>query len=142
MSSKKIFVDSSTLIAFIDRASENHYRAIDAFQRLAYSEYHLYTSNLVIVDTYDQIQSSLGSATAKEFLSTIIQSKIDILYPAKSEIQAALKLVNFYTGRDLKLIDVINAVIMNKIGIVQIFTFNYWSNLLGSTAFSLSQESI
>jgi predicted nucleic acid-binding protein len=135
--SKKIFVDSSAFIAFIDRASKHHYQAIDTFQKLAYEQCHLFSSNLILYDTHDRLLSEFGGATAKEFLSTILESNIKILQTTKGDTPSALKLLNFYSDREIKIIDFINAILMNKNGINQIFTFNYWSNLIGSTALVL-----
>lgn len=137
--SKKIFVDSSTFIAFIDRASDNHYKAIEGFQKLAQEGFQVFTSNLVLSETYDKLRTDLGGSTAQEFLQTLFVSEIGILESSRSDLQSALKLLAYYGNRDIGVSEALNAIVMSKRAIPQVYSFSYWNNLLGTSAYLFTE---
>ncbi len=138
MTSKKIFLDSSVLYAFIDRADTNHNQALKIIEQLSLQGVYLYTSIQAIQETYAAISQHLGAALSVEFLSTILESNIEILQPQKSDLSSALKIIKANRDKSINLRETLTATLMQKKGIITILTFTYWPNILGSKSY-LSQ---
>jgi predicted nucleic acid-binding protein len=135
MNSKKIFIDSSALYSFIDRADPNHSHAIKIIESLSLSYAQLYTSIQAISDTYSAVESQLGASISLDFLKTILESNIEIIYPQKADISTAYRLLNANRGKQITFREALNASLMQKKGIIQILTFRFWHNLLGSQTY-------
>jgi predicted nucleic acid-binding protein len=135
ITSKKIFIDASVLYSFVDRADPNHTQAVNAMQQFSFSNMHLYTSVQAIQDAYLAISRQLGNALGGEFLKAILESNMEILYPQKSDLISAYKLIRLNANKQINLKEAMTAALMQKRGIYQIITFTYWQNLLGSTSY-------
>ena len=135
--SRKIFIDSSILVAFIDRGSRNHLLATKAIEDLASLNYSLYTSSQVITDSYDLLLNDVGKTVALEFLQTMLQSGIELLFPQKADIITAHRILKVNNNREIALSEALNATLMQKRGIIQVLTFNNWSKLFGTTISNL-----
>lgn len=130
--SRKIFIDSSILIAFIDRGDPNSSRASKAIGDLASLGYRLYTSSEVVIDSYDLLSRDVGMTVALEFLQIMFQTGIEILFPQKADLITAHRILNVNRDKQIALSEALNATLMQKRGIVQILTFVYWNNLFGT----------
>mgnify|MGYP001592315529 CR=1 FL=1 len=129
---RKIFLDSSVFIGFIDRADANHARAVKSMETLAQLGYQLYTSSLVVNDVYTLIGREMSPSVALDFLQAIIQSDIEIVFPQKADLITAHRMLRSNRERQMTLREVINATLMQRRGIMQILTHNYWHNLFGT----------
>mgnify|MGYP001606301709 CR=1 FL=1 len=132
ITSRKIFIDSSILIAFIDRGAPNHLIAVKAMEDLARIGYHLYTSSQVVTDSYILLSRKLGTAVALEFLQTMLQSAIEILFPQRADLITAHRILRANRDRQIPFKEALDAALMQKKGIVQISTHHYWHNLFGT----------
>lgn len=130
--SRKLFVDTSVLIAFIDRGDANHEKAAKAMEGLAKLEYQLYTSLQCVQDTYAVVDKEVGTSIALELLQSALQSDMEILFPQKVDLITSYRIVRGNIGRQVTLKEALNATLMQKRGISQILTFSYWHNLLGT----------
>lgn len=130
--SRKIFIDSSILIAFIDRGNPNHAVAAKAIGDLASIGYRLYTSLSVVTDSYTLLSREVGNTIALEFLQTMLQSGIEILFPQKIDLITAHRILRVNRDRQIPLNEALNATLMQKRGVVQILTFTHWHNLFGT----------
>lgn len=135
MSSKKIFIDSSALYAFVDRADPNHSQSGKIIEQLSLQNMHLYTSIQSITDTYTALDRQLGGTLSLEFLQATIESTMEILYPQKADLVSAYKLVKLNKNKQVPLKEALNAVLMQKKSIGLVLTFRYWQNLLGSASY-------
>jgi predicted nucleic acid-binding protein len=135
VASKKIFVDSSVLYAFVDRANADHIQAVKLFDQLSLQGTALFTSIQSIVDTNNAINNQLGATLSHDFLQAMTESSLEILYPQKADFIAAYKLIKLNRYKQIGLKEAINSVLMQKKGISQILTFSYWHNLLGSQSY-------
>lgn len=136
--SRKIFVDSSVLISFIDRADPNHPKAIKAMENLARLGYHLYTSSQNISEVYAALAQETGVSVALDFLQAILQSDIEIIFPQKADFISAHRMIRSNRERQLTLREVLNATLMQRRGVNQIVTFTYWHNLFGTYVSNLT----
>lgn len=132
LQSRKIFIDSSVLIGFIDRADPNHAKATKAMENLARLGYHLYTSSQNVTEVYAALARETGISVALDFLQASLQSDIEILFPQKIDLITAHRMLRSNRDRQMTLREVLNATLMQKRAIVQALTFTYWHNLFGT----------
>lgn len=130
--SRKIFIDSSVLVAFIDRADPNHRKAVQSMENLARLGYQLYTSYQNVVETYVALSREIGQSVALDFLQASLQSDIEILLPQKSDLITIYRMLRSNRDRQIALREAMNANLMQKRGIMQILSFSYWHNLFGT----------
>lgn len=138
LQSKKIFIDSSIFVGFIDRANSNHTKAVKTMESLAKLGYQLYTSSIIVIDVYAVLSREVGVSVALDFLLASLQSDIEILFPQKADFITANRMLRTNRERQLTLREVLNSTLMQRRGIVQILTFNYWHNLFGSYVSNLT----
>ena len=138
LQSRKIFIDSSVLISFVDRADANHPKASKTLENLARLKYHLYTSSQNTTEVYAALSRETGMSVALDFLQAILQSDMEILFPQKADLISAHRMLRSNRERQLTLREVLNAILMQRRDINQILTFNYWHNLFGSYVSNLS----
>lgn len=135
--SKKVFVSSSVLFAFVDRANPKHNEAAAYFRYFAQEQYQVFTSFLTVEDVYRQIYNKISPSLAKDFLRGITLSNINILYPTEADAKSALKALINYKSTDLTFRDAQAAVLANKNYVGQVCTFEYLHPLFGLTTFYL-----
>lgn len=135
--SKKIFIDSSLFLAFIDRANVNHLKSVQIMELLAQQRYQVYTSSVVILQTFNAIERDLGSTLANEFLQAILESNIQVLYATGSNFLAAFRYLKVNPGHRNSLSNIIIADLMQKHSISSILTFDFWPNLMGAMVSNL-----
>lgn len=135
--SKKIFVDSSVLISFVDRADSNHLKAVKAIESIASLKFQAYTSYQNISESYTALSRETGSSVALDFLKAILQSDMEILFPQKADLISVHRMLQANRDRQINLKEVLNATLMQKRGIASILTFTYWHNLFGSYIINL-----
>ena len=133
ISSKKIFIGSSLFFAFMDRANLNHAKAIEIVEFLAHQKYQVYTSEIVVFQTFNAIERDLGSTMVTEFLQAILESSIQILYSSEADLLAAYRYIKANPGHQNPLPSIVNANLMQKNDISSILTFDFWPNIMGTT---------
>lgn len=138
LQSRKIFIDSSVLIGFVDRADINHPKAVKAMENLARLGYHLYTSSVNISEVYAALGREAGISVALDFLQASLQSDMEILFPQKADFITVHRMLRSNRVRQVTLREMLNACLMQHKNVTQILTFNYWHNLFGSYVSNLS----
>jgi len=134
---RKIFIDSSVLVAFVDRADSNHIKASKIMSDLATMGYQPYTSLQIVTESYVVLAREIGISIGSEFLQSMLQSNIEILFPQKADLITAHRMLRVNRDRQISLRETLNATLMQKRGIIQILTFTYWHNLFGTYTSSL-----
>ena len=115
--SRKIFIDSSIFIAFIDRGAPDHLKASKAIEDLASIGYRLYTSLQVVTDSYALLHRDIGAAVALEFVQIILQTGIEILFPQRADLITAHRILRVNRDKQIPLGEVLNATLMQKRGL-------------------------
>ena len=136
-SSKKVYIARSGFYAFIDRAHPKHDQASAYFRYFSQEGYSLYTDSTTLIDVYNQIYKEISPSLAKDFLRTVFLGNINVIFPEESDIKAALKTLINYQSTELTFGQALRAVLANKRGVGQIFTFDYLHPLFGQTVFYL-----
>jgi predicted nucleic acid-binding protein len=127
--STKLFLDTSFLLAFIDRGNPQHKMSVDVMTYLAKEGYRLYTSNITILTTFSRVERDMGTWLAVEFLDTMLQSNIETMHVSQSELQASIRYIRNANRLQCTLTEVINAQLMLRFGIPAVVTFDAWHNL-------------
>lgn len=135
---RKIFIDSSILIAFVDRADPNNLKATKSMNNLATMGYQPFTSLEIIMESYGVLAREVGISIASEFLQNMLQSGVEILFPQKADLITTNRMLRVNREKQLSLQETLNATLMQKRGIMQILTFTYWHNLYGTSISDLS----
>ncbi len=135
--SKKAFVTTSVFFAFIDRSHPNHSQAAAFLRFFAQEKFHLYTSNLCVIETYNQIRKNMSYSIAKEFFKAIFLGNIEIIRPDESEEKAALRLLFTEQNFDLSFDQALINVLADRRSISTVCSFKYTRFFFGITAFAL-----
>ena len=137
MQSKKVYLDSSAFIAFIDRVHIKYDHATAYFRYFAIEEYQLFSDPVTITEAYNRIYNTISPSLAKDFLRVMALSNVNMIYPDEADCKAALKaLVNFKTT-DITYPKALMAVLANRRGVPQICAFEYVPPLFGLDLFYL-----
>lgn len=119
-------------MAFIDRGMPNYLKVSKTMDDLASLGYSVYTSLQVVTDVYVLLSRDISTSLALEFLQTMLQSGIEILYPQRADLITAHRILRANRDREIPFSEALNATLMQKRGIMQILTFAHWNNLFGT----------
>lgn len=134
---RKIFIDSSVLTAFIDRGSREHLKASKVIDDAAGLGCRLYTSSQVVSHAYDLLSREVGITVSLEFLQAILQSGIEIIFPQKADLITSHRILKTHRNEKLSFDEALNAALMQKKGIDQVLTFGDWNKLFGTSKSNL-----
>lgn len=135
--SKKVYLDASVFIAFIDRAHVKYNEATAYFRFFGIEEYQLFTDAITVTEAYNRIYNEISPSLAKDFLRVLALSNINIIYPDESDTKAALKALVNFKSTDLTYHGALLSVLANRRGVPQVCTFDYLPQLFGLTIFYL-----
>lgn len=111
------FVDSSALVALVDRDDYTHRAAVDAYESLKLQGYRLFTSNHIVAETFDLLASSLGQDIARSWLKEmglpIYVADANDLEQARDRVIDSRKPLNFN--------DALSVVIMQRLRVAEAF---------------------
>ena len=124
------FVDASAMIALVDRDDASHRAAVDAYRGLVAAGYRLFTTNYVIAETYDLLNTGLGASVARQWLRDV---KLAVYHADEQDEQKARRLIVNATGkRAPSMTDAISLVVMDRLGVSDAFAVD--PNFLADTA--------
>lgn len=135
--SRKIFIDTSFFISFIDRADLNHQRSSSILEFLARQNFQVYSSDLVIFQTFARLDREFGSAVSMDFLQAILESQIQVLFLSQVELMGTFRFIKSNSHRQSSLNDYANAYLMDRQSIPHVLTYDPWYDLRGVTVSSL-----
>jgi predicted nucleic acid-binding protein len=135
----KIFLGITFLMSFIDRTDYNHLKIVPIMEYLGRYNYKLYTSSTVALQIFMRLEKDFSRQLAQEFLSVMAESSIEILFPTPSDFLAANRYYKMNPDSKARILEVVNAIIMEKNGITEVLTYDSWVNLFGIKKSSLIQ---
>lgn len=114
-----VFVDASTLVALADRDDVTHAGAVAAYEQLRREGVRLFTTNHAIVEAHGLIALGLGVAIAATWLRDL---RIAVYHADEhDEARARALLVKNIPGNPTTMTDVINLVILQRLGVRDVF---------------------
>lgn len=134
----EVFLGKSFFEALFVRKNSNHAQAQNIIEKIIQKKYQVYTSNLVIIETFYVLKKQLNQTRALSFMNAILESQMCILFPTKADLKLAYRYMNMNQSKKVDYLEAIVSVIMYKNNIQRIITFNKWNNLLGSSISELT----
>ncbi|MGD9711283.1 MAG: type II toxin-antitoxin system VapC family toxin [Thermomicrobiales bacterium] len=113
------FVDTSAIIALVDRDDLTHGDAVNAYQSLVDDGYRLFTTNHVIRETYDLLATTLGHAVASQWLQDV--GLAVYVTDNQDEERARERILASSTARPMRYSDAISLSVMERLGIAEAF---------------------
>ena len=113
------FVDSSALVALVDRDDASHAAAAAAYRELTAAGYRLFTTNYAVAETFDLLRAGLGAAVARQWLR---DCRLTVYHASEQDEAAARQMVLAASDRrGLSLTDAISLVVMDRLGVTDAF---------------------
>ncbi len=113
------FVDTSAIVALVDRDDHTHGDAVNAYHMLVDDGYRLFTTNHVISETYDLLASTLGHAVAGQWLRDV--GLAVYVTDNQDEERARERVLAASTSRPIRYSNAISLSVMERLGIVEAF---------------------
>lgn len=118
-----VFVDTSGLLAVLDRDDAGHERAKAAWLQLLSSDTPLITSNYVIVETVALLQNRLGMEAVRLFQEDVAPA-LDIQWVSEAVHHGATSALLAASRRRLSLVDCASFEVMRRHGCKTAFTLD------------------
>jgi len=118
-----IFIDTSAILAFLNKNDINHKEALNKWRELIYSKNNLITTNYVIVETLALLQNRFGIESVRAFQEDFIPL-LTVEWIDEAVHNTGVTGVLTANRRDLSLIDCISFIAMREKGIKKVFTFD------------------
>ena len=113
------FVDSSAMVALVDRDDAAHTAAVEAYRSVCQSGYRLFTTDHVIVETYDLLFSGVGAAVAHTWLTN---QRLPVYSTTDEDLAAARALLLGRSGdAPLSFTDALSLAVMERLGVNDAF---------------------
>jgi predicted nucleic acid-binding protein len=114
-----IFIDSSAIVALVDRDDASHAAAVDAYRNLVAAGYKLFTTNYVVAETFDLLRTGVGPLVARQFLR---DCKLAVYHAdEQDERRARRHVLHAPSGSNLTLVDAVSLVVMERLGVADAF---------------------
>lgn len=118
-----IFIDTSALLAILDRDDKNNPKALEVWKRIASPEYNLFCTNYVLVETFALVQHRLGMKAARVFAEDILPI-ISIEWVGESEHRASMSAFLAAGRKRLSFVDCVSFETMRNLGLKTAFVFD------------------
>jgi predicted nucleic acid-binding protein len=129
--SKAVLLDTGALFALADSRDGRHDEAVDCLNCLQRDSCSLFISNVTIYEAYRLILHELGIARALGFLENIFDGSVKIEYITQFDEDNARNYLEKYNDQPFTFVDALNFVVMKKIKIFKVFTFDRHFNIIG-----------
>jgi uncharacterized protein len=124
------FVDSSAIVAMVDRNDRTHDAAVSAYTDLLRQGYRLFTTNHVVTETVDLLTAGVGPEVARRWLR---DQRLPVYHAdEQDEHRARALVISSRSPRGLSLVDAISLVVMERFGVADAFAVD--SHFLNETA--------
>lgn len=113
------FVDSSAIVALVDEDDTAHPAAVAAYNELKESGYRLFTTDHVVVETYDLLVNGVGPVVAARWLR---DHKLPVYTTDEADLAAA-QVVLFARPDDspISFTDALSLAVMERLAVADAF---------------------
>ena len=118
-----VFVDTSALLALVNRGDENHERARRVFATLSGRQAALVSTSAVLIETYALLGSRLGLDAIRSFRAEFAPL-FEVVWVDESLHEAGLDLLLERAKRRLSLVDSVSFVAMRRMELDEAFAFD------------------
>ena len=125
-----LFLDTSGLLAILDRDDQYHAQANGAWQKILSSPEELISTNYVLVETFALVQHRLGMEAVQTLQEDIIPV-IEVEWVTQAIHQTAVGMLLKEDRRRLSLVDCVSFVVMHQGNIRKVFAFDHHFEIAG-----------
>lgn len=119
-----IFIDSSGFVSLVS-PGDDFYKDAMMWWRLNEKKVSLLTTNLVVIETLGWVRHHLGKKRAVELGDYILSGEgIDTERVTRSDEKRAWDLFMKVDGRGVSMVDCTSVMVMKRLGVQGIFTFD------------------
>lgn len=118
-----VFVDTSAILALLDRRDANHPAAERLWQALVDRGEILSTTNYVLLESFALVQRRLGLAAARDLADALVPM-FSIKWVDEDSHRAGLAAVLAAEQKRLSLVDCVSFEAMRELGAEQAFAFD------------------
>jgi len=123
---KQIFVDTSALIAIGNKRDQYHSQAVKINNELKKSKNIFVITSAILLEFGNAFASTNLKPTAIKIIETINRSeKWRCINANKELVERGFQKFKKYQDKDWGLVDCINMIVANELGITEIFTSDY-----------------
>ena len=119
-----VYIDSSAYLALLDVNDANHTAALLILRWLSLNRYRLYTTNALLIECHALIMSCPGRRIAARFLQDVDAGNTVIVRVRADDETRAKAVVYRYDDKDFSFNDALSFVVMERLGIQRVFTFD------------------
>ena len=113
------FVDSSAIVALVDQDDSAHLAAVGAYGELSGSGYRLFTTDHVVVETYDLLLNGVGPVVAATWLRT---QRLPIYATDETDLAAAQAILTDRPDNSpISFVDALSLAVMERLGVTDAF---------------------
>jgi predicted nucleic acid-binding protein len=113
------FVDSSAIVAMVNRADPTHEQAVAAYHELIDGGYHLFTTDYVIAETLQLLEFGFGADVARQWLR---DQRLPVYYVEEQDVRRAIaQITSARPGSRISLTDAVSSVVMERLGVSDAF---------------------
>jgi predicted nucleic acid-binding protein len=121
---RRAFVDSSAYLALLDADDQYPLEAEAILRRLVAARYRQFTTNVLLIEAHALILSTLGRDRAAQFLVAMGSSATTAVRVRAADETQAQTLLLHHTDKSYSFADAISFVVMERLGIRAVFTFD------------------
>ena len=122
---RKVFVDTGAWLALADASDDLHHAARTIYPSVLRPDIRLFTTNLVVAETYNLIRRRIGFQASMRFLRSLRASpRLERVYSNAGLENTAEELLQRYADQDFSLVDAVSFAYMQVEGIVEAFAFD------------------
>jgi uncharacterized protein len=113
-------VDSSAIVALVDRNDRTHGAAVAAYGALLEEGYRLFTTNFIIAETVDLLTNGPGPDIARQWLR---DHRLTVYHADEEDEQRArAQVIASRSPRGLSYTDAVSMVVMERLGVKDAFS--------------------
>ncbi len=121
---KRVFVNTSAFVASSYHDDRHHNDAVALLERSVHEQFQLVTTNFVIAETHGVLLIRTGRNIAARFLEELRKSTTTIIRVSAQDEQRAQEIIVSYTDKDFSYTDCTSFVIMERLHIRLVFSFD------------------
>lgn len=113
------FVDSSAIIAMVNRDDPIHEQAVAAYHELVDDGYHLFTTNFVIAEAVQLIELGFGREIARQWLR---DQRLPVYHADEQDVKRAIaQITSARQGSRVSMTDAVSSVVMERLNVSDAF---------------------
>lgn len=125
-----MFVDSSAIVALVDRDDAAHRAVVEAYRELVSDDSRFFTTNYAVAEAFDLLTVGPGPTIARQWLR---DSQLAIYHADQHDLaRARRKILRADDDRRLSLTDAVGLAVMERLGVTDAFAVD--PNFLAETS--------